>query len=279
MGKPHTWHMLTNPQPTDEVPLFDYRPGRSPLVIAAPHVGTFVPADIAARLNATGLEVGETDYHVHRLFDFAHELGATTLWATHSRYVADLNRDPDSQALYPGKFETAMCPLSDFDKNDLYQAGYAPDATEIARRRDTYWKPYHAQLRAALDAARAQHGHALLIDAHSIRPSIPSLFDGRLPDLNFGSHDGRAMATAMRETVRHWGEGQDAYSFVIDGRFKGGYTTRHYGRPQSGIHALQIEIVQDRYLNMAAPHLYDEAIAAPLSRALRPLVERLLAAF
>ena len=275
--------MLTNPQPTDEVPLFDYRPGRSPLVIAAPHVGTFVPPDIAVRMNAVGLKVGETDYHVHRLFDFARDLGAATLWATHSRYVADLNRDPESRALYPGKFETGMCPLSDFDRNGLYRDDYAPDDAEIGRRRDAYWTPYHAQLRMALDAARARHGHALLIDAHSIRPTIPSLFDGRLPDLNFGTHDGRSTATALREVVRNWGEGlggegQDAYSFVIDGRFKGGYTTRHYGRPETGIHALQIEIVQDRYLNMSAPHLYDETIAAPLSRALRPLVERLLAA-
>ena len=265
-------------QPADEMPLFDYHPGRSPLVIAAPHVGTYIPPDIARNLTATGLAVGETDHHVQRLFDFARDLDATTLWATHSRYVVDLNRDPQSRALYPGRFETPLCPLSDFDRNDLYRDGRAPDDAEISRRREAYWAPYHAQLRAALDAARARHGHALLIDAHSIRPSIPSLFDGRLPDLNFGSNDGLTLSSALRETVRHWGEGQSGWSFVIDGRFKGGFTTRHYGRPEAGIHALQIEIVQDRYLNMSAPHLYDEAIAAPLSRALRPLVERLLAA-
>ena len=270
--------MPANIQPADEFPLFEYHAGRSPLVIAAPHVGTHLPPEIAATLTPTGLAVGETDHHVHRLFDFARDLDATTLWATHSRYVADLNRDPESRALYPGKFETPLCPLSDFDHNGLYHDGRAPEAVEIARRRDTYWKPYHAQLRAALDATRAAYGHALLIDAHSIRPTIPSLFDGRLPDLNFGTNDGHTLGTALRETVRHWGESQDAYSFVIDGRFKGGFTTRHYGRPQTGIHALQIEIVQDRYLNMASPHLYDEAVAAPLSRALRPLVERLLAA-
>ena len=270
--------MPANIQPADEMPLFDYRAGRSPLVIAAPHVGTYIPPDIAAAMSETGLKVGETDYHVHRLFDFATELDATTLWATHSRYVADLNRDPESRALYPGRFETPLCPLSDFDQNGLYRDGLAPDDAEIQRRREAYWQPYHAQLRAALDAVKAVHGKVLLIDAHSIRPSIPSLFDGRLPDLNFGMNDGRTASTALRETVRHWGDGQGGYSFVIDGRFKGGYTTRHYGRPETGIHALQIEIVQDRYLNMAAPHLYDEAIAAPLSRALRPLVERLLAA-
>ena len=270
-------------QPTDEMPLFDYHGGKSPLVIAAPHVGTHIPRDIAATMTATGLAVGETDYHVHRLFDFARDLDATTLWATHSRYVVDLNRDPQSRALYPGRFETPLCPLSDFDHNALYDDGLAPDDAEITRRREAYWQPYHARLRAALEATRAAHGYALLIDAHSIRPEIPSLFEGRLPDLNFGMNDGLTVSTALRETVRQWGQdpggdGQDAYSFVIDGRFKGGYTTRHYGRPDNGLHALQIEIVQDRYLNMAAPHLYDTAVAAPLSRALRPLVERLLAA-
>ena len=270
--------MPENSQSADEMPLFEYRAGRSPLVIAAPHVGTHLPPDIAATMTATGREVGETDHYVHRLFDFAQELDATTLWATHSRYVADLNRDPQSQPLYPGKFETPLCPLSDFDRNPLYRDGLAPDEAEVAQRRQAYWLPYHAQLRAALDAARTRHGHALLIDAHSIRPSIPSLFEGRLPDLNFGSNDGLTLGTGLREIVRQWAEGQDRWSFVIDGRFKGGYTTRHYGRPETGIHALQIEIVQDRYLNMAAPHLYDSAIAAPLSRALRPLVERLLAA-
>ncbi len=270
--------MPANIQPADEIPLFEYHAGRSPLVIAAPHVGTHLPAGIAATMTPVGLRVGETDYHVHRLFDFARDLEATTLWATHSRYVVDLNRDPESRALYPGKFETALCPLSDFDHNALYLDGQAPDEAEIKRRRETWWQPYHAQLRAALDAAKAAHGYALLIDAHSIRPSIPSLFDGRLPDLNFGMNDGRTASTALRETVRHWGDSQDAYSFVIDGRFKGGFTTRHYGRPDTRIHALQIEIVQDRYLNMASPDLYDDDVAAPLSRALRPLVERLLAA-
>ena len=270
--------MPANIQLADDVPAFEYHAGRSPLVIAAPHVGTHIPADIAAAMTATGLAVGETDYHVHRLFDFALDLDASTLWATHSRYVVDLNRDPESRALYPGKFETALCPLSDFDHNGLYQEGVAPDDAEIKRRREAYWQPYHAQLRTILDATRAAHGYALLIDAHSIRPEIPSLFDGRLPDLNFGMNDGRTASTALRETVHHWGDSQDAYSFVIDGRFKGGYTTRHYGRPATGIHALQIEIVQDRYLNMASPHLYDDAVAAPLSHALRPLVERLLAA-
>lgn len=269
--------MQAHRQITDEIALFDFVGGTGPLVVSAPHVGTHIPPDLAGQFNTTGLGVHETDYHVHRLFDFARDLGASTLFATHSRYVIDLNRAPDNASLYPGKFETDLCPLSDFDRRPIY-AHTTPDAGEVVRRRDVYWRPYHDQLRSALDTAVARHGHALLIDAHSIRPSIPDLFEGRLPDLNFGLNDGRSASPVLADIVRQWGAGENRYSHVIDGRFKGGYTTRHYGQPTQGIHAIQIEIVQDTYLNMAMPHLYDAGLAAPLSHTLRPLVEALLQA-
>lgn len=270
--------MQADYQETEQIPLFDSRDGTSPLVISAPHAGTHIPADIAAKMNETGLRAGETDFHVHRLFDFAPELDASTVWARWSRYVIDLNRDPDGAALYPGRFETPLCPLTDFDRNPIYREGAEPDAAEAGRRLAHYYRPYHERLRALLDLARARHGFALLIDAHSIRPSIPALFDGSLPDLNFGTNDGRSCPSMLRDVLRTWAEGQGRWSHVIDGRFKGGFTTRHYGRPSERIYALQIEIVQDAYLNMTAPDLYDEAKAAPLSRALRSLIERLMAA-
>ncbi len=270
--------MPANAPLTDETTLFDFRQGDSPLVIAAPHVGTFVPADIAAGMTAKGRSVNETDFHVNRLFDYAAELGATTLSATHSRFVIDLNRAPDGQSLYPGRFETALCPVSDFDHNALYLPDQAPDDAEIARRRSCYWQPYHDRLHDALKATVKRHGHALLIDAHSIRPSIPSLFDGRLPDLSFGTHDGRTLRGRPLEALQAWRAGQTRYSHTLDGRFKGGYTTRHYGTLSPHILALQIEIVQDTYLDLKTPHLYDPGLAQPLSLALRPLVEALIAA-
>ncbi len=269
--------MQPNVQPTDEIPLYDVVEGTGPLVVAAPHVGTYLPPDVGARLNATGHAVRETDFHVHRLYDFARDLRASTLFATHSRYVVDLNRDPEGQNLYPGRFETGLCPLTDFDRQPIYD-GAGPDAAETERRRTRYWQPYHARLRALLDAARARHGHALLIDAHSIRPTIPTLFEGRLPDLNFGLNDGRSASPLLRDIVANWSAAQSENTTVIDGRFKGGYTTRHYGDPEHGIHAIQIEIVQDCYLNMDAPHLYDAALAAPLSHRLSTLVEALVEA-
>ncbi len=262
----------------EDFPLFDYRPGDAPLLIAAPHVGTYIPADIAENLNDVGRAVNETDFHVHRLYDFAQDLGAATLWATHSRYVVDLNRDPDSLSLYPGLFETPMCPTCDFDQVAIYRDGYEPEDAEIARRREMYWQPYHRRLAESLNEMRARHGYALLIDAHSIRPSIPSLFEGSLPDLSFGFNDGRASAPSIIQTVKTWADGQTQWSHVIDGRFKGGYTTRLYGQPDQNIHAFQIEIVQNAYLNMASPYLYDPDIAAPMSLSLKRLVETLLEA-
>ncbi|WP_031235202.1 N-formylglutamate deformylase [Asticcacaulis sp. AC402] len=262
----------------DKVPLFDYHEGDAPLVVAAPHVGMHIPLDLANTMTAAGRAMGETDFHVHRLFDFARDLGATTLFATHSRYVVDLNRDPNGGNLYPGKFETGLCPLSDFDRNPLYPDGDEPDAAEIERRRETWYRPYHDHLRQALDRAVERHGRVLLIDAHSIRPVIPSLFDGRLPDLNFGTNSGATMGAHLLTVLDAWRDGLTGYTQVRDGRFKGGYTTRHYGDPARNIHALQIEIVQDCYLNSDTPHLYDEARAAPLSKALRPLIDALVLA-
>lgn len=269
--------MQASRQITDETALFDCVEGEGPLVIAAPHVGTYIPPSLAGQFNPNGLGVHETDFHVHRLFDFAPELEASTLFATHSRYVIDLNRAPDNASLYPGRFETGLCPVSDFDRRPIY-AAREPDAAEIAQRRDIYWKPYHDRLRTLLDAAVARHGHALLIDAHSIRPAIPDLFEGRLPDLSFGLNDGCSASPLLAGVIRRWSATQSRYSHVIDGRFKGGYTTRHYGRPDHHVHAIQIEIVQETYLNMATPHLYDASLAAPLSHVLRPLVEALLEA-
>jgi N-formylglutamate deformylase len=270
--------MPSNPPHADEIPPFEFHAGEGPLVVAAPHVGTYVPPHVGARMNDVGLRVGETDFHVHRLFDFACELNASTLFATHSRYVIDLNRAPDDARLYPGRFETGLCPLSDFDRHPIYREGLEPDAAEIALRREHYWRPYHDQMRARLDAIKARHGFALLIDAHSIRPQIPDLFTGQLPDLNFGTDSGRTLPPRLVAALNTWRENQTDWSHVLDGRFTGGYTTRHYGQPQDHIFALQIEIVQDAYLDLKQPRLYDAAIAQPLSLALRALTEALLRA-
>jgi len=250
--------------------------GNSPLVISAPHIGLNVPDDIFSRLNTQGQNLTETDFNVHRLYDFAQNLGASTLWAEYSRYVIDLNRDPDSAPLYPGQFETGLCPLSDFDAHPLYQLGCEPDQDEINDRRIRFWQPYHNRLESLLLEAQQTHGYALLIDAHSIRPVIPSLFEGRLPDLNFGTHIGKSCGSFINDAISHFMEKTPEFSSVLNGRFKGGYTTRHYGRPHEHIHAVQIEIVQDIYLDMNNPRSFDPIRAQDLSQALNTLIASLL---
>ncbi|GGZ36191.1 N-formylglutamate deformylase [Asticcacaulis endophyticus] len=259
-----------------DMAIFEHQPGDGPLVIAAPHVGTHLPEDIAVRMTPTGQSVGETDFHVHRLYDFARDLGASTLWATHSRYVIDLNRPPDGGALYPGKFETALCPLTDFDLQPLYIAGLEPDAAEVEHRRLQYHAPYHQRLTEILAATRVRHGYALLIDAHSIRSAIPSLFSGSLPDINLGSNDGQTLSPELLGMIRDWQETPSPFSSVLDGRFKGGYTTRHYGRPVINQFSLQTEIVQDRYLDTADPRTFHPELAMAMSMRLKSLVEALL---
>ncbi len=255
-------------------PLFTLQRGSSRLLVSVPHAGTHLPPDIAAQLNTTGRQVVDTDWHVDALYDFAAEAGATVLVATHSRSVVDLNRNPAGGTLYPGQAETTVCPAETFAGAPLYN-GAAPDAGEIARRVALYWRPYHAALASELARIRAAHGGAILLDAHSIRSAIPRLFAGTLPDLNYGTNGGASTrpelaARAMAAT------GNRGFSQVLDGRFRGGYITRHYGRPDDGIDAIQLELAQQAYMDEDVPGPFDPVRAAPLKAALRELVRELL---
>ena len=249
--------------------------GSTPLVLSMPHVGRGIPAGLAARMTARALAVPDTDWHVERLYAFARARGAAWLEPHHSRYVVDLNRPPDDAALYAGQVSTGLCPRETFEGEPLYvDAG--PSAAEVAERRGAYWQPYHAELAALLAAARARHGYALLLDAHSIRSRVPRLFPGRLPDINLGTHDGRSCDPSLAAAVVAVLGAQTSFSHVLNGRFKGGYITRHYGSPERGVHALQIELAQCAYMDEATA-AYDAGRAAPLVRLLEEVVTALLA--
>jgi N-formylglutamate deformylase len=239
-----------------------------PLLISAPHVGTELPAGFAARLTAVGQSLIDTDWDVDRLYGFAEELDATVLRAHWSRYVVDLNRDPNGVPLYPGARTTGLCPTETFEGEPLYVDGAAPDDTEITARRAAFWEPYHAALHAQLERIRAQHGYALLLDAHSIWGRLPLLFEGELPDVNLGTNSGASCNTAIVAGVEEV-VSASPYSFVTNGRFKGGYITRQHGNPAAGIHALQIELNQKNYLADGSRTEYDAAKAASLSAILR----------
>ena len=215
---------------TTEPPL-RFRAGTRPLLISMPHVGTHVPPALAARLTGEARQVPDTDWHLERLYDFADELGASVLVATHSRYVVDLNRPPDGASLYPGQSVTGLCPVDTFDDTPLYAAGDVPAAAEIAERRGAIWQPYHRQLAAELARLKAEHGIAALWDAHSIRSVLPRFFDGKLPDLNLGTANGASCDPALAQRLEQIAGEASGFSAVLNGRFTGGYITRHHGQP------------------------------------------------
>ena len=257
---------------------YRFIPGESPLLVSMPHVGTHVPEEIAARMTEPALSLPDTDWHVDRLYDFLGDLGASVIAATHSRYVIDLNRDPAGKPLYPGASETELCPTTMFDSGAIYLEGGAPDAAEVARRRETVWQPYHDRVSETLAALKARHGLALLWDAHSIRSQVPRFFEGRLPDLNLGSAGG---TTAAPELIARLADtaasaAAEGYSHAVDGRFKGGYITRAYGNPGAGIHALQLELSQITYMDENPPYGFRDDLAAQVRPVLRRLLEAAL---
>ncbi|MCZ6720120.1 MAG: N-formylglutamate deformylase [Proteobacteria bacterium] len=253
--------------------LFRFQEGDTPLLLSVPHAGTYLPGEIAAALLPEARELPDTDWYVDRLYDFVPELGASLIVANHSRYVIDLNRAPDQQTLYPGADNTELCPLSDFDRRPLYPPGGEPGGAEIARRLDAYWRPYHRQIRRELERIKDRFGLALLFDAHSIRSKVPRFFDGRLPDLNLGTADGASAPDALARRLYETAEAESAFSVVLNGRFKGGFITRHYGDPQAHIHAVQLELAQASYMDEIPPRYRPER-----ARRLRPVLKRLLGA-
>ncbi|MDJ0824271.1 MAG: N-formylglutamate deformylase [Rhodobacter sp.] len=247
--------------------------GELPLVLAMPHVSTAMPADVWAALNQTGRLLADTDWHVDRLYDGLLP-GASVVKAGFHRYVIDANRDPSGESLYPGQATTGLVPTTDFDGAPIWAE--VPNRDEIARRLAAFHAPYHAALSAELARVKARHGIAVLFDCHSIRSRIPRLFDGVLPVLNLGTYDGASCGGEVQSTA--WAQTSGApYPSVLNGRFKGGWATRHYGRPKNGVHALQMEIAQRGYLaDEAPPWAFDDAKANALRRHLKDLLDALV---
>jgi len=256
---------------------FQFSPGTTPVLISVPHAGTAIPPAIAARMTDAALALPDTDWHVKKLYDFAHELGAGLITADHSRYVVDLNRDPSGRPLYPGADNSEFVPLTTFGEQPIYRTSQEPDAAEIAERRELYWRPYHDRLAAELARLKSAFGIAVLWDGHSILSHVPRFFDGRLPDLNLGSAKGASAAPELVARAVDVLGNADGFSSVLNGRFTGGYITRHYGQPHDGVHALQLEMAEAAYLDEADPSQYDPARAARLKAVLRQTIETVIA--
>lgn len=227
---------------------FDLHRGSAPLLVAMPHVGIGIPDELINRLTPRALELVDTDWHVDTLYAHAAALGCSILKARYSRYVIDLNRAPEDTPMYAGKPNTGLLPTLTFDGEPLYVDGREPAGDEAAFRLGRYWRPYHEALEQELERIHQQYGYALLWDGHSIRSRVPRLFDGELPDLNLGTNDGASCAPSLGAALAAQAADSGDYTYVLNGRFKGGYTTRHYGRPERGIHAVQLEVTQRCYL-------------------------------
>jgi formiminoglutamase len=252
----------------------EVRQGDGPVILGLPHTGTWLPEDIAKRLNARGRMLADTDWHIERLYDGLLP-GATTVRATFHRYVVDANRGPDDASLYPGQNTTGLVPLTDFDGHPIWDD--APDAAEIAGRTARFHAPYHAALTAEVARVRAKHGIAILYDCHSIRSHIPFLFDGTLPDFNIGTNNGATCDPRVEEAVRAVCAATGR-TMAVNGRFKGGWTTRHYGRPEAGVHAIQMELAQSTHLAAEEPPFaYDDAKATALREPLGAILHALAA--
>lgn len=252
------------------------RRSASPLILAMPHGGTIIPAELEQHFASAWHARRDADWHIAALYD---ELADATIVATDiSRCVIDVNRDPSGLSLYPGQATTELCPTTDFDGAPLYR-DTPPDAAEIARRRATWFDPYHAAITSEIGRLRAIHPCVVLYDCHSIRSHIPRLFDGELPELNIGSNGGSSCAPALVDAVA---KGSTPRSHIVDGRFKGGWTTRHYGRPDEGIHAIQMEIAMRAYLveptDPPSPANWPPAFDLPTAARLRETLATILAA-
>jgi len=253
--------------------VFHFREGDTPLLLSFPHDGRHLPQSISERMTSAGLAVPDTDWHIARLYDFAAEMGASMLVANYSRYVVDLNRPATDDNLYPGQLATGLCPVETFAGAPIYRDG-GPGAGDVASRIERYWQPYHDRLRAALDALIETHGYALLWEGHSIAGEVPRLFDGRLPALNIGTFGGRSCDPALEAAVVDVAR-SSSFSHVLNGRFQGGFITRHYGDPGQHVHAVQLEIAQRVYMDETA-YVFDAAKATRLRGTLRQMLESLM---
>lgn len=267
-----------------QVPWLTVRQGAAPLLLCMPHTGTMIPPEIETRLVSTWLARKDTDWWIDRLYEFAFELGASVVRTNLSRTVIDCNRDPSGASLYPGQATTELCPATTFDGELLYRTGAAPQGPEIAARCAEYFEPYHRAVAAEIARLRALHPRIVLYDCHSIRSAVPRLFTGTLPHFNIGTFAGASCALELTTRIEQLCD-RGQFSRVTNGRFKGGYTTRHYGQPHEGVHAVQMELACRGYLREPPgevdvanwPCPWDETVAAPMRAVLQQVLTACLA--
>ena len=256
---------------------FHFTAGKLPLLVSIPHAGTQLTPEVEAGLSDAARGLPDTDWHLQLLYDFVRDLGASVIIANYSRFVIDLNRPADNQPLYTTA-TTGLYPETLFDGTPTFAAGKTPSDADRQRYLDTIWQPYHQQIQQELARLKAEHGYALLFDAHSIASVIPRLFDGQLPDLNIGTNKGASCSSAVSEAIQQVCSAQSKYSWVLNGRFTGGYITRAYGQPEQGVQAVQLELAQLNYMDETPPFAWQQDRASQLQKVLKPLMNAFIEA-
>ena len=266
---------------TDRPDRLIVRRGSAPLIVSIPHAGIDL-LEFEQAFVDPWLARKDADWRIDELYDFARPLGATVVHTELSRSIIDVNRDPTGASLYPGLATTELCPTTTFDGEPLYRAGRAPDMSEIDERRRLFFEPYHVALSGEIARLRETFKRVALFDAHSIRSRIPRLFEGELPMFNLGTNSGASCDPGLREGVAGV-LAKSGESMVVDGRFKGGFITRAYGRPREGVEALQLELACRAYMqeperpapdNWPAP--IDQARADTTRATLKRVLEAIL---
>lgn len=265
---------------SDKYPWLTVLRGDAPLIVSIPHAGTEIPPEIESELVSPWLARKDADWWVEKLYDFAPALDATIVRTAISRSVIDVNRDPSGKSLYPGQATTELCPSTTFDGEPLYKkSSHPPDSTQIVARRLHYFSPYHDAVVDEIARLRGIHERVVLFEAHSIRSHVPRLFEGELPNFNIGTNSGASCASELQRTVEAVCNAS-RFSWVSNGRFKGGWTTRHYGEPQMGVHAIQLELAARGYMDDPAkineknwPAPYDETRASEMRKCLYAILD------
>ncbi|MCW8877241.1 MAG: N-formylglutamate deformylase [Kangiellaceae bacterium] len=251
---------------------FKFIQGNLPILVSMPHNGTEIPDEIAANIETSALKVVDTDWYQEQLYQFAREMGCSLIIPYYSRYVIDLNRPENDENLYPGSDTTGLCPINQFDFKPIYKTDYQLSQVEIERRVNLYWRPYHSTLKEELQKIRQKFGFALLFEAHSIKSVVPRFFEGQLPDFNFGNNNGASCSKSLEAMLEEWQP--EGYSKVINGRFKGGYITRAYGKAETDVESLQLELSQFTYMDESTLEIDEEKMLSVVPQ-LRSLFELL----
>lgn len=248
-----------------------------PILLSVPHCGTEFPTELTDQFKPDLRSApDDTDWFVHQLYDFAPQMGITLIHATYSRWVIDLNRDPESKPLYAdGRIITAICPATNFFGEKLYKDERTEVAgNEVARRLQAYYWPYHQQVQVLLDGLKQKHGRVLLWDCHSIRQHVPTIHREKFPDLILGDVDGTSASPGLIEETLSILD-HSGYCVSHNHPFKGGYITRHFGQPSVEQHALQLEMTKVNYMD-DQEQSYNRARAERMRSLLKKVFERLI---